>query len=185
MIYLLHQENAVNVDFKLATYNEPTENEEQEFLLIKNRNRSAYFITKSNFVYNVHSKTIYDAISYNTYREVRHETILLGNGFKFNDIEPEPFIRFEFNTTGCYNSKYAYIGKYTFSELGIPGLVFSGLYYDLPHYKQRADALKNYDLNIIESYINYLMDEQKKIRSTEINLNLPKEYKRRKRKIFS
>jgi hypothetical protein len=79
---------------------------------------------------------------------------------------------------------HQYIGKYRFNELGIEGLQFSGLYYDFPKYQKRAENLKSYDLDIIESYVEYLKKEQENIRLTEINLNLPKEHRTRHKRTF-
>lgn len=130
------------------------------------------------------TKIIYEAISCEDYREVRHELILSKNGLAFSDIEPENFIWFEFNTTDCYDAKHHYTGLYRYSELGIEGLQFSELYYDIPKYQKRADALKSYDLDIIESYVEYLKKEQAYIRESEINLNLPKEHRIRHKRNF-
>ena len=93
----------MSVEFKLVSYTEPIITKEQKIQFAQNRNKSAYFITVANFVYDFHTKIIYEALSCEKYREVRHELILTNNGFNFTDIEPENFIRFEFNTTDCYN----------------------------------------------------------------------------------
>lgn len=174
----------MSVEFKHITYNEPVENDEQRFTLIKSRNYTAFYPTCSNFVYDVQTKTIYDAIYCDVYRNVRHELILSDNGFNFKSIEPDNFIRFDFNTDGCFNLKCNYTGIYTFNELGIAGLHFSGLYYDFAKYKKRSNQLKVYDLNIIESYVEYLKEEQEHIRQTEMNLNLRKTPRRHKRRQF-
>lgn len=174
----------MSVEFKLVSYTEPIITKEQKIQFAQNRNKSAYFITVANFVYDFHTKIIYEALSCEKYREVRHELILTNNGFNFTDIEPENFIRFEFNTTDCYNTMHQYLGKYRFHELGIEGLQFSGLYYDFPKYQKRAENLKSYDLDIIESYVEYLKKEQENIRLTEINLNLPKEHRTRHKRTF-
>ncbi len=174
----------MNVDFKLFTYKEPVETKEQKLLLIKNRNRSAYYPTSTNFVYNIITKAVYDAICIEKYREVRHELVMEKFGFNFDDIEPDEIIRFDFNTANCYDLKCQFTGQYRFSELGIRGLAFSGLYSDFPKYKKRADNLKSYDLDIIESYINYLEEEQAQIRKTEINLNLPRTMDLRKKNVY-
>ena len=135
-------------------------------------------------MYDLKTKIIYEAISCEDYREVRHELILSKNGLAFSDIEPENFIRFEFNTTDCYDTTHHYTGLYRYSELGIEGLQFSGLYYDIPKYQKRADGLKSYDLDIIESYVEYLKKEQAYIRGSEVNLNLPKEHRIRHKRNF-
>ncbi len=172
----------MDVDFKLVTYHEPIETEEQRFLLVKSRNQTAYYATRSYFVYNSMSKTIYDAICCRSYRMVIHEDILSLNGFNFEeDMEPEQFIRFEFDTLGYYDSTSLNLGTYHNSELGIPGLRYGWAYYYIPKYQKRVDNLKVYDLDIIESYINYLKREQAQIRATEINLNLRKEPRPKRR----
>ena len=175
----------MNVEFKLVTYKEPINSDEQEFKLIKRRNYSAYNSTVSNFVYDIKTKIIYDTIYCENYRSSNHETILKSNGFNFLSIEPDNFIRFAFNTTDCYNNKYQFTGNYRYNELGIVGLQYSEFYYDIPLYKQRANELKKYDLDIIESYIEFLKTEQRTIRETEINLNLPKEPDKRKKRKFN
>ena len=175
----------MGVEFKLVSYKEPIKTKEQEMLFTRKRNYTAYFSTVANFVYDFHTKIIYEALSCENYREVRHELILSYNGFDFTDIEPENFIRFEFNTKGCYTPKYQYCENYRYSELGIAGLQFSGLYYDFPKYQKRAADLKSYDLDIIESYIEIIKKEQEQIRQTEINLNLPKVHRIRHKRNFN
>ena len=174
----------MTVEFKLISYSEPVETAEQKLQLARKRNRCAYFATVANFVYDLKTKIIYEAISCEDYREVRHELILSKNGLAFSDIEPENFIRFEFNKTDCYDTTHHYTGLYRYSELGIEGLQFSGLYYDIPKYQKRADGLKSYDLDIIESYVEYLKKEQAYIRGSEVNLNLPKEHRIRHKRNF-
>lgn len=175
----------MSVNFKLLSYKEPIQTKEQENLYNLNRNRTAYYATIANFVYDFNTKIIYEAISSEKYREVRHELILSYNGFDFKDIEPENFIRFEFSTVGCYSINCEYTGKYRYNELGISGLQYSGLYYDLPQYQKRTNNLKSYDLDIIESYIEYLKKEQNQIRTTEKNLNLSKNNDFRRKRIIN
>lgn len=175
----------MSVEFKLVSYKEPIKTKEQELQYARSRNRTAYFATVANFVYDSNTKIVYDAIFCENYREIRHELVLSCNGFDFSDIEPENFIRFAFNTTDCYSTKHQYLGSYRFNELGISGLQFSGLYYDFPKYQQRVSDLKSYDLDIIESYVKSLEKEQEQIRLTEINLNLPKVHRARHKRTFN
>ncbi|MBO6257420.1 hypothetical protein J6N69_05235 [bacterium] len=176
----------MTVEFKHITYNEPVTNEDQRYMLIKKRNYSAYYPTKSAFIYDIRSYTIYDAILWESYRWTIHENIFSFHGFHFNDIEPENFIRFVFITDGCYNAKGQFLDKYDYNELGIPGLSYAWMYYEgYKELQKRADKLKSYDLDIIESYVEYLKNEQATIRQTEINLNLPKVHDRRNKRKFN
>ena len=176
----------MTVEFKHKTYNEPITNKEQEFTLIKSRNYSAYYPTKSTFIYDIHSSTIYDVILCENYRWTLHENIFSYHGFHFSGIEPENFIRFAFLTNGCYSSKGQFLNKYEYNELGISGLSYSWMYYEgYKSMQQRANALKSYDLDVIESYVDYLKKEQAAIRQTEINLNFPKTPDRRRKRKFN
>lgn len=177
------------VDFKLISYIEPIETKEQYFLYAVKRNCSGYYITVSNFVYDCNAKIVYDAVTIKDYRNVRHEDVLSLNGIYLKivepeEIEPENFIRFAFSTLGCYDLKCQFSEMYHDNELGIAGLCFSGLYYDIPKYQSRINKLKSYDLDVIESYVGTLKKEQEHIRQSEINLNLPKTPKRKTRILF-
>ncbi len=171
----------MDVEFKLYTYREPIETEEQKYIYAVSRNRTAYYPTIANFLYNMRNKTIYEGISCSKYRSILHEDILSLCGFNFEDDVPEYFIRFEFDTLGYYNFSNLDLGTYSHCELGVPGLVFSGIYYDIPKHQKRADNLKAYDMDILESYINSLKREQAQIRATEVNLNFRKEPRPRRR----
>jgi hypothetical protein len=53
----------MSVEFKLVSYTEPIITKEQKIQFAQNRNKSAYFITVANFVYDFHTKIIYEALS--------------------------------------------------------------------------------------------------------------------------
>ncbi len=175
----------MTVDFKLVTYHEPITSEEQEYALIKSRNYAAYYPTKSGFIYDMNTKIIYDAIFCKEYRWVTHEKLLNLNGFYFkNNEESDNFIRLIYITEGCYDLKGNFLDKYRYNEFGIGGLAYSLIYYDHKNLQQRAENLKSYDLDILESYVDTLKKEQAEIRRTEINLNLPKKPDQRKKRKF-
>ena len=167
------------MEIKVKTYIEPTNNEIELQNLNNKKNYSAYYATAANAIYDLYSRMFYDAICIADYRCVRHEYILPLNGLPdIDDIESDNLVRITFSTSGFYNGRGDFGGKYMYNDLGIEGLRLSGLYQEILGF-EKMNNLKSYDLDLIDSYCQHIKKEQEDIRSREPNFNPPVTHHRR------
>jgi len=156
---------------KILTYKEAIESPQQQEQFLKARNYSAYYPTTANFVYNLHNKTFYEGFTIDNYRFIRHEYCMQYNGCLFDSTEPDYMLRLALNTLGFYDGKGHYGGEYSFAQLGIKGLKYSDAYAETLDV-ERISKLKSYDLDLIEAYIQNIIDEQEAIRCEEPDMYL-------------
>ena len=155
------------MEFKLKTYKEIAQTEDDYNLLKASRNEFAYYPTAPSFLYDLNTKIFYDAITCDEYRDVTHSYIF--EKFGLEEVKEgtlNHYLRLVFSTEGYINEQGDITGNFIHCDLGIAGLETSHLYNRFLDISI-LDELTAYDLDLIESYIGSLIQEVNEIRRAE------------------
>lgn len=161
------------MEFKLKTYKEPPQTEDDYNLLKISRNEFAYSPTSPSFLYDLNTKIFYDSISCREYRDVTHSYIF--EKFGLEEVKEETldhYLRLIFSTEGYIDKQGNITGNFKYCDMGIAGFRVSHLYHRFLDISE-LDKLTAYDLDLIESYINSLKEEIIEIRKSETIIKNP------------